>query len=182
MNLSKSVIFIFSVCGVTFTLSSQNQNVQNYYPSGELMSEGTTQVANCDPSLVQYNSKDASQNIPSDQEEVNNSNQTCTVKDGAWINYYKSGQVALQANYASGVKTGIWKKYNENGDLTEEINYITGQATFYYPNGQISQQGQLNVNDRKEGEWKGWYEDGSLMYEGHFNNGATINIQHYSKN
>ena len=89
---------------------------------------------------------------------------------------YKNGIVIGEGVMTEmGEKDGLWKEYYESGKLKAEGNYArdkrVGEWNFYHENGNIEQTGTYDDMGRYNGEWKWYYETGSLLrtesfYEG----------------
>ncbi len=79
--------------------------------------------------------------------------------------YYKSGEVAEEANYSNGKKQGSYKKYAENGVVLEEFQYkddlFHGPALFRDPDGKITTKGHYK-NGLSVGRWT-YYENDILI-------------------
>lgn len=66
-------------------------------------------------------------------------------------------------------KIGIWSEYHITGEFKGKGLYANDKRinewTFYYPNGKIEQKGRYDKKGRAQGEWKWFYENGSLLRE-----------------
>ncbi len=67
------------------------------------------------------------------------------------------------------------------GILNSTKTDFTGYAEYYYRNGRIKGYGILNNEAKKEGEWKWFWENGSLQSKEVFNNGEPVTIENYSQ-
>lgn len=71
--------------------------------------------------------------------------------------FYKSGEIAEEANYKEGLKNGSYKSYAENGFVMEESNFkndqYDGPAIYRNPTNEITSQGQYK-DGKKVGMWK----------------------------
>ena len=47
-------------------------------------------------------------------------------KEGAYKEYYPSGEVSVAGQYANNQKEGVWKYYTEAGQLSKEVEYKAG--------------------------------------------------------
>jgi len=85
------------------------------------------------------------------------------VKDGKWVTYYPSEQIATEITWVNGKREGEWKEYFENGRLrlstTFVNNKLDGDYESYYLNGQISRKGKY-VNGLADGNWIIYNESG----------------------
>lgn len=67
----------------------------------------------------------------------------------------------------------IESKYYDTGELQEEIKNSGSsckEVISYYKNGQKASIGKI-CNDLREGNWREWYADGSMKWEGEYKNG-----------
>ena len=90
-------------------------------------------------------------------------------KDGAWISYYRNGQLRNKINWKNGKRDGAWVVYHENSQLRTKGNYKNGKyegaKVDYYENGQLSSKGN-HKNGKSEGAWVYYYENGQLAQKG----------------
>ena len=127
-------------------------------------------------------------------------------KSGKWIHYYKNGNIQEINNYYKGVLNGSYISYYLNGNLKIKTFYTAGgvDSTFeaYYLNGILAESGNYTIspkilnsdtslldywitkteliNSVKIGDWKYFYENGSLMEKTHFiQNDSTEYIDLY---
>jgi antitoxin component YwqK of YwqJK toxin-antitoxin module len=114
-------------------------------------------------------------------------------QSGKWNFYYKNGKKEQEGSYLRGLYDGIWTWYYDNGNIWREETYFNGKedglATEYDEIGNIITKGEYingekeglwfyKVNDHTEegnyqtglrsGVWKYYYEDGTLQFEGKF--------------
>ena len=100
-------------------------------------------------------------------------------EEGAWVWYYKSGQVEVKENYKNGKLEGARVNYWSNGGLLSEGNYKNdkkeGVWIGYFENGQLSYKGTWKYN-MKEGVWVGYNENGNVFKPdtGTFKDGKKI--------
>jgi len=66
-------------------------------------------------------------------------------------------------------KIGIWSEYHNSGEFRGKGLYANdkriGYWIFYYPNEKVEQRGKYDKKGRAQGEWKWYYENGSLLRE-----------------
>ncbi len=110
-------------------------------------------------------------------------------KSGTWIKRYKVNEYfshTVKVAYANGQKNGPYKSYDEEGYYkdnlkeglwikknqftTEEIHYAAGKKHGLYKitnkyNEQLEKKGHY-ADDLEEGEWKTYYDNGSLKSQG----------------
>ena len=86
-------------------------------------------------------------------------------KEGSWLWYWSTGQLAKKGNYKNGKWNGAWVTYFKNGKLWSKGNYKNdvneGAWAYYYDNGQLSAKGNFK-NGRREGTWVNYNEDGTM--------------------
>jgi antitoxin component YwqK of YwqJK toxin-antitoxin module len=92
--------------------------------------------------------------------------------DGEWTWFYPDGSVARKENYKSGKRDGLFFELSKMGDTTIVGKYNEGlqNGLWIYCVGDIIEKGKY-VNDLRQGTWRGYYSNGKLMYEGHFQQG-----------
>lgn len=80
---------------------------------------------------------------------------------GEWTYYHENGSVAAQGMEIAGVKEGTWKLYLENGFLKSEVLYQKGTAPYeeFYENGKLKVRGRIEKGIH-QGIWEYYYEDG----------------------
>lgn len=172
-NLKSLFIFVFSYTATFVSVGQNAKQITHTYSDGEIKVEGE---------VVEGTFFEGAHLHGTHSDKVKDANSSqCLLKHGTWKIYNKDGSLIEEINYDKGVRVGIRKAYFSNGNVSEVIDYTTGKAVFYYDNGQKSQEGILNEKDLKNGYWKGWYSNGSLMYEGTFDNGAEVSVKHFSK-
>ncbi|MBN2681874.1 MAG: hypothetical protein JXR58_05165 [Bacteroidales bacterium] len=98
--------------------------------------------------------------------------------------YHDNGKIKFAGNYKNGVPVGTHidydtegkitatRIYNENGLLTAEgILTDTGKKTgnwkFYYPSGEIMEEGEYK-NNKRTGDWKFYYPSGKVEQTGSY--------------
>ena len=81
--------------------------------------------------------------------------------DGAWVSYYKDGQLDYKGNYKNGEKDGAWVSYHNNGQLSSKGNYKNGEYdgawVSYGKNGSLNYKGDYK-NGEKDGAWVSYYD------------------------
>ena len=106
---------------------------------------------------------------------------------GKWMFFYANGVKKAEGEFAEGkfelgctgsdnymdvtVMSGTWKFWNKNKNLETTCNFklneyqeeiLDGEYTHYYSNGKIKEEGNYK-NNKKDGPWKYWNENGSLF-------------------
>lgn len=91
--------------------------------------------------------------------------------------YYMSDQLQMSGHYSDKklfTENGLFVYYDEYGQKTSELNYLNGlkegQSTTYFPTGEIKTQ-ILYHADEYHGDYKQYYEDGTLLLNASFVNG-----------
>lgn len=95
----------------------------------------------------------------------------------------QTGRVVAIGGYRNGQKDGVHRSYDENGNITGATIYANGivlaeglydeegrrqgQWKFYYETGTLKEEGNYK-NDKREGVWKYYFEDGELEEMGSF--------------
>lgn len=109
--------------------------------------------------------------------------------DGAYKDYYSSGELFIEGQYKNQKRVGEWKQYHLNGEVSRIYSYTDGklneEEVYYFDDGIISievvkvdndyirygyyESGKLKY-ERKEdsGYYKGFYEDGQLKTEANY--------------
>ena len=66
-------------------------------------------------------------------------------------------------------RIGIWSEYHNTGEFRGKGLYANdkriGDWIFYYPTGPIEQKGRYDKKGRAQGDWKWFYENGSVLRE-----------------
>ncbi|MCK6641840.1 MAG: hypothetical protein L6Q81_17310 [Bacteroidia bacterium] len=150
----------------TFVLSATFAFAQYTYT--ETGANGNTIVSgqyNADPGIVAGDSK---QTIATKLAAV--------YKVGVWKYWTEAGLLQAEEHYtATGERTGVWKTWHTNGQLSTEINFATQTAVFYHENGQKAEEGGMNNQMVRIGNWNGWHANGKLNYSGSYDsNGKKI--------
>jgi antitoxin component YwqK of YwqJK toxin-antitoxin module len=81
-------------------------------------------------------------------------------RDGIWQFYYSNGKLEKTGLFKEGNAVGEWKNYNEDGVLNDIIDLSNDYIKFYYPSGQIGEEGPIKKG--RQGEWRVYYESGNL--------------------
>lgn len=105
------------------------------------------------------------------------------MKNGVFLYYTRRGTYSSAGRYEKEESVGKWEEYYWNGRLKSEIyttdrTYIrsiwdslgraqvingNGKAVSWYPNGQISEEGNY-INGRREGDWFGYHPSGTPYF------------------
>lgn len=87
-------------------------------------------------------------------------------KQGEWAAKYPNGRYKYTATFRNGKPIGKVTRFDMRGRKTVVMSYRntsdTVAAVFYHPNGKVQARGQY-VDDRREGLWRMYAEDGALV-------------------
>ncbi|MGN0028808.1 MAG: toxin-antitoxin system YwqK family antitoxin [Marinilabiliaceae bacterium] len=87
-------------------------------------------------------------------------------KQGEWASKYPNGRYKYTATFRDGKPVGKVTRFDMRGRKTVVLSYRnasdTVAAVFYHPNGKVQARGQY-VNDKREGFWRMYAEDGILV-------------------
>ncbi|MBL7858415.1 MAG: toxin-antitoxin system YwqK family antitoxin [Cyclobacteriaceae bacterium] len=90
---------------------------------------------------------------------------------GTWEYFFENGQLRAAGVFEEGKKSGVWKITSAEGTLTEiKYDATGGDYREYYASGKLKVKGRL-VNEKKEGKWEYYFEDGKREGECEFVNG-----------
>lgn len=98
-------------------------------------------------------------------------------KDGLYILWSQTGQIASQANFKDGVQNGTETIWYLNGVKGGEGEFADGKKhgpwTEWYTNGRKWKQGSY-LNGAKDGVWTEWSEDGGSTTRTTYRNGKPV--------
>ena len=174
-------------------LYSNNVKIKDnaYYETGELKTKII--VINDSVQYVLYYAKNG--NLESESFMSND-----TTLNGLSSNYYNNGQLKSQHQFKQGVLHGFSKYWTEEGflyhvsyrkngllDSTYEEWYPTGEVLskgtfkegtgylrYYHKNGKMQKEGKL-VNNKEEGVWEYYDENGKKSNEYYYKDGIELN-------
>ncbi len=104
---------------------------------------------------------------------------------GLHISYYPNGKLMRKQNFnKQGLMIGLQEEYYENGQLRQQTNFTEtgisdGTSTEYYPNGQVGRTGKY-LNDKQEGTWFVYFENGKISQEITYKQGLIMNFSQYN--
>jgi antitoxin component YwqK of YwqJK toxin-antitoxin module len=125
-------------------------------PNGNKTEEG---LYNADPGI-----------LPSDSKDIIANKMAAVHKIGTWKYWFDNGQMSAEEHYDnSGLAIGEWKSWDSNGQLVSDWNRTSGAVTFYHPNGKKAEEGTIDINSNRTGNWTGWYDSGNINYTGSYN-------------
>ncbi|MDD4141582.1 MAG: hypothetical protein PHR20_02145 [Bacteroidales bacterium] len=73
--------------------------------------------------------------------------------------YYKNGQVKIEACYRNNISEGVRREYDSLGNIT---------TSFIFEKGKITGEGIIDEQLNKHGHWKEYYTDGVMRAEGNY--------------
>ena len=104
------------------------------------------------------------------------------------IMYHENGVIMAKGKFVNKLKVGKWFTYRNSGDLLNIFNYYNGKLDgnqyMYYPANKETQQSKLMeeyscVLDLKNGQWKQYYELGSIKAKGNYIHGNKSGVFEY---
>lgn len=102
-------------------------------------------------------------------------------KQGEWGKKYPNGRFRYVATFKDGKPVGKVKRYYPNGHFSSIITYDSDSdtcrvETYHSDGGKVECSGKY-VNQRREGEWRFFREDGSLVESATYAGGKLHGIQ-----
>lgn len=111
--------------------------------------------------------------------------QVITNGSGTYASYYDLEQVNMfeTGTLRGGLREGLWTRFYDTGtDTLQTVVYINGKMNgllkLYFQNGLTYSEGEMK-DDKREGEWKWYTEDGSLESSVTFVNGKKEGTQYF---
>ncbi|MBK8225742.1 MAG: hypothetical protein IPK70_01035 [Flavobacteriales bacterium] len=102
-------------------------------------------------------------------------------KDGEWSFYHRSGKVEQRGKYAAGLAQGQWTWFYESGRTHRQENYRRGKedgaSVEFDEDGKVITQGEY-IDGRREGKWL--YEVGDHKEEGGYKDGLKEGPWNYT--
>ncbi|MBN2669593.1 MAG: toxin-antitoxin system YwqK family antitoxin [Bacteroidales bacterium] len=95
-------------------------------------------------------------------------------KHGKWTKQYESGKTAYIAHFKNDKLVGLYQRFYPNGKLIMEVNYEdneSGYAKLYYDDGTLLAEGHYIQKNIKDGLWKFYGTDGKLVVETNYEKG-----------
>ncbi len=89
-------------------------------------------------------------------------NYKTNTKQGLYQTWYKNGLPESRYNYIDGKKNGICEEFYSNGQISTRFNSIKGNK-------------EGNTRGIDHGNFKGWSEEGQLLYDFNLENGLKTN-------
>lgn len=145
---------------------------KEYYPTGELKSEGSYKDNIKIQKWVYYY-------IDGDVEQTGN--YLRGMPDGLWSWYYPNEQLWREEEYVSGREDGASIEYSDSGAVIAKGTYIDGfkDGEWYFEINDHREEGKYFEGERT-GEWKHYYLDNDqLSFEGSYENGLASGMHVY---
>jgi antitoxin component YwqK of YwqJK toxin-antitoxin module len=99
-------------------------------------------------------------------------------------NYYNSGQVSEEAQWAYGQKQGPWKQYYQTGATRLSAHYrddlLNGSYKVYFADGTLKIKGEL-LDSRSHGTWSYYDESGEELISLEYLNGIPVDREKYNQ-
>ena len=141
-----------------------------FYPQGNLKSEVTYRDDKKNGYLKEYAengdllkiSKYADDLVLPEAEEIQ--------KPEIQNEYYPDGKIKISAMFRNGIPEGIRREYSSDGSV---------EKSYLYKNGIITGEGIVKDDGDRQGPWKNYYPDGSLMSEGNYDNEKQTGVWKY---
>lgn len=109
-------------------------------------------------------------------------------ESGLWNYYYDNGTLSASGEFDEGVRAGLWKYYYVDGTPNQEILHKdkeltilkewndkgklivdegNGYVKYFYPNGQLAEEGQVE-NGKRAATWKSYFSNGQSKTVGKY--------------
>ena len=160
-NVVKGYVFENGVMlfeGITDMEGHRQGKWKEFYPTGELKSEGTYKNSNRIGAWKYY--------FPDKSIEVSGSYDSKGRQDGTWRWYYANGQLMREEFYENGVLDGEFVEYDERGNEITKGKYVEGaeEGYWFYQRNHAIEEGNY-YDGMRTGLWKTWFEKGNISSE-----------------
>ena len=144
--------------GITDMEGRRQGKWKEFYPSGELKSEGSYKNSNRVGDWKFY--------FPDKTIEVSGSYDSKGRQDGEWQWYYANGQLMRSETFENGVPEGELTEYNEEGEIVAQGNFVEGseEGHWIFRHNLIREEGDY-FDGMRTGLWKTWFDDGKVASE-----------------
>ncbi len=87
-------------------------------------------------------------------------------KQGQWIKHYNNGQVRYKGFFIDDIPQGTFTHYHRNGRIKSVLNYRddgSASVEMFWESGHPAAKGAYNSQRQRNGLWKLYYTEGSLV-------------------
>jgi uncharacterized protein len=97
--------------------------------------------------------------------------------EGPFIQYYNNGHIMEKSTFKDNNRSGKYESYYNfpekalKSEATYEKGIAVGEYKSYYRNGKVDETGMYKKNGDKDGVWKEYYSNGTLLSEESFSDG-----------
>ncbi len=135
----------------------------NFYPSGAFRAKGTYANSNRSGTWTYF--------FPNGGIEQKGKFERDRYR-GLWYWYYPNGNTWREESYFNGREDGTFVEYDPAGKILTKGDYIGGEkeGEWLYQVGDHEERGSFQIGLR-EGDWKYYYPNGKLKYEGTYSQG-----------
>lgn len=108
-------------------------------------------------------------------------------KHANWKYFYENGSLKLECIYKHGLKNGYYKEYDPEGNLLHAYKFVDGIKqefveeltkldirTEYFPDGKVKVKATYNKDNKPEGVWREYTEEGEIEKSYIYKNGVVI--------
>lgn len=92
-------------------------------------------------------------------------------KQGAWKEYYTTGEIKSEGNYKDNRREGNWIFYHANGNIEQKGKYVKGKPHgswyWYYQNGKLLREEEF-INGKEDGLMAEYTETGDTIVKGNY--------------
>ncbi len=134
-----------------------------FYDDGKIMGTGSY-LKNLKTGLWEYYYRDGNQEQKGEYRDDK--------PEGYWVWYYASGKILREENYEFGKREGLFTEYDEIGNIITKGEYFDGYriGEWFYNVGDHTEIG-FYENGFKTGNWKHYYPNNKLSFEGDYRAG-----------
>lgn len=89
--------------------------------------------------------------------------------EGQWKWYYANAKVLREESFRNGLSDGLYMEYDTTGKVIVQGEYVDGleEGVWKYEYGDSREEGTFR-GGKRNGEWKSFYDNGELSFEGSF--------------
>ncbi len=161
---------------MTFDPLLDRSRAELYYKSGKKAAEGLYEGKDKDSVWTYYSEFDGTVRM--------RETYASGVLHGASYRYYPSGEVSEEVHWEMNSREGPWIQYFEGGGIRLKSNFnnnmLNGTYEVFFNEKALMMNG-IYVDDRSEGEWSYFDENGELLYTLEYKNGYPVDQEKYMK-